>query len=670
MRKLLIVLFASLFVMTWATAQPQRNFSVDDALALKNVSSPRMSPDGKWIAYVVSSIDLEEDSSSSDLYMVPFAGGEPIAMTRSTESDSHPRWSPDGRYLGFLSSRGEDKSQIWLLDRRGGEPFQLSSVKSGVNGFEWSPDSKKIVLLSKDPDPDEEKAEGEDKDKKTKPPIVATRLQFKRDRAGYLDDRRTHIYVLDVESKKEEQITSGPYDDSSPTWSPDGKQIAFVSNRTEEPDANDNSDIFVVASEGGEPRQLTTNPGTDRSPAWSPDGASIAYVSSIKPELIWYATNHLAVVDVASGVEKVITESLDRNVGSPRFCSKGTLVFFLLEDSGNQHLALIPASGGDIERIVSGERNVRDYHMGPDQKTALLISNPSLPYEIFAQEGTGEPNQLSTTNQAMLSEARLSEVENIHFKSKDGTEVEGFVTKPPEFQQGTRYPAILRIHGGPVSQYSNSFSAEWQILAGAGYVVVAANPRGSSGYGEDFSKALFADWGNKDFEDVMAAVDHVIGLGYADSERLGVGGWSYGGILTNYVITQTDRFKAAISGASETNFLACYGTDHYQHEWEKELGLPWENRELYLKLSPITRVDKIVTPTLVMCGEVDWNVPLNQSEQLYQSLRRLGRDTMLVVYPGQSHGIRKPTYQKDRYERYLEWYGRLLKGETKSTTEP
>ncbi len=670
MRKLLIVLFASLFVMTWATAQPQRNFSVDDALALKNVSSPRMSPDGKWIAFVVSSIDLEEDSSSSDLYMVPFAGGEPIAMTRSTESDSHPRWSPDGRYLGFLSSRGEDKSQIWLLDRRGGEPFQLSSVKSGVNGFEWSPDSKKIVLLSKDPDPNEEKAEGEDKDKKTKPPIVVTRLQFKRDRAGYLDDRRTHIYVLDVESKKEEQITSGPYDDSSPAWSPDGKQIAFVSNRTEEPDANDNSDIFVVASEGGEPRQLTTNPGTDRSPAWNPDGASIAYVSSIKPELIWYATNHLAVVDVASGVEKVITESLDRNVGNPRFCSEGTTIFFLLEDSANQHLARIPVSGGDVERIVSGERDVRDYHMGPDQKTALLISKPSLPYEVFAQEGTGEPNQLSTTNQALLSEVRLGEVENIHFKSKDGTEVEGFVTKPPEFQQGTRYPTILRIHGGPVSQFSNSFSAEWQILAGAGYVVVAANPRGSSGYGEDFSKALFADWGNKDFEDVMAAVDHVIGLGYADSKRLGVGGWSYGGILTNYVITQTDRFEAAISGASETNFLACYGTDHYQHEWEKELGLPWENRELYLKLSPITRVDKIVTPTLIMCGEVDWNVPLNQSEQLYQSLRRLGRDTMLVVYPGQSHGIRKPSYQKDRYERYLEWYGRLLKGETKSTTEP
>jgi dipeptidyl aminopeptidase/acylaminoacyl peptidase len=653
-----------------ATAQTPRNFSIDDALALKNVADPRVSPDGKWIAYVVRSIDLEEDSSSSDIFMVPFEGGEPIAMTRSTESDSSPRWSPDGRYLGFLSGRGEDKSQIWLLDRRGGEPFQLSSVKGGVNSFDWSPDGKSIVLVSKDPDPHEEKAEGEDKEKKTKPPIVVTRLQFKRDRVGYLDDRRTHIYVLDVESKEEEQITSGPYDDSSPVWSPDGKQIAFVSNRTEEPDSNDNSDIFVVSSKGGEPRQLTKNPGTDRSPAWSPDGATITYVSSIKPELIWYATNHLAVVDVASGRENVLTESLDRNVRSPRFGSKGTLIFFLLEDSGNQHLALIPASGGKIERAVTGERTVSGYHLGPDRKTALLISTPSLPAEVFAQVDTDEPRQASMTNQTLLSEIRLGELENIHFKSKDGTEVEGFVTKPPDFVQGKRYPTILRIHGGPVSQFSHRFSAEWQIFAGAGYVVVAANPRGSSGYGEDFSKALFADWGNKDFQDVMAAVDHVIELGYADADKLGVGGWSYGGILTNYVITQTDRFKAAISGASETNYLACYGTDHYQHEWEKELGLPWENRELYLKLSPITRVDKIVTPTLIMCGELDWNVPLNQSEQLYQSLRRLGRDTMLVIYPGQSHGIRKPTYQKDRYERYLEWYGRLLKGETKATTNP
>jgi dipeptidyl aminopeptidase/acylaminoacyl peptidase len=568
-----------------------------------------------------------------------------------------------------LSSRDE-KSQIWLLDRRGGEPFQLSSLEGGVSSFDWSPDGKRIVVLSKDPDPEEESEDGaENGKKKAKPPIVVTRLQMKRDRLGYLDERRTHIYVLDVESKEAKQITSGPYDHSSPVWAPDGRQIAFVSNRTEEPDGNRNTDIFLIAPEGGEPRQLTTNPGSDRSPAWSPDGRSIAYVTVIKPELIWYATNHLAVIDVSGGTAKVLTEAVDRNVGRPRFSVDGKSITFLLEDSGNQHFARVPRDGGKLERIVAGDRDIRDYHVSPEGRTALLVSEPHLPYEVFAPNGSSEPRRISFVNRDHLSDVRLGEVENIHFKSKDGTEIEGFVTKPPDFKAGTRYPTLLWNHGGPVSQFSTRFNTIWQFFAGAGYVVVSSNPRGSSGYGEDFSAVLFADWGNKDFEDAVAAVDHVIELGYADPDKLGVGGWSYGGILTNYVITQSDRFKAAATGASETNYLACYGTDHYQYEWEMELGLPWENRELYLKLSPITKVENIVTPTLILCGEHDWNVPLNQSEQLYQRLRRLGRDTMLIIYPGQSHGIRKPSYQKDRYERWLDWFGRYLKGEAKETED-
>ncbi len=647
-----------------------RNFSMDDALDLKTVSDPQVSPDGKWVAYVVQSLDLEEDSDNSHLYMVPFDGGDAIALTRGSHSESRPRWSPDGRTLAFLSDREGDKSQVWLLDRRGGEPFQLSSLKSGASYLEWSPDSTKLVVVSRDPDPAEEDESDEkvsEKDK-TPPPIVVTRLQFKRDRLGYLDERRNHLYILDLSSKEAKQITSGPYDDASPVWSPDGLQIAFVSNRTEEPDSNRNSDIFLVAADDGALRQLTTNPGADSAPAWSPDGKTITYVSVVSPELIWYATNHLAVVDSETGEEQVLTTSLDRNVRRPRFSPGGDAVLFLLEDSANQHLARIGLSDSSPQRIVSGQRDIRDFNFGPEGKTALLLSEPHLPSEVFSMAGSSEPKQISSMNEKLLAEVRLGEVENIHFKSKDGTEVEGFVTKPPEFQEGRRYPTLLWIHGGPVSQYSTRFNTTWQVLAGAGYLVVSANPRGSSGYGESFSKAIWADWGNKDYEDVMAAVDHVIELGYADPDKLGVGGWSYGGILTNYVITKTDRFKAASGGASETNYIACYGTDHYQHDWEKELGLPWENRELYLELSPLTHVENIVTPDLILCGEKDWNVPLNQSEQLYQSLRRLGRDTMLVIYPGQSHGIRKPSYQKDRYERYLDWFGRYLNGEESKST--
>jgi dipeptidyl aminopeptidase/acylaminoacyl peptidase len=242
--------------------------------------------------------------------------------------------------------------------------------------------------------------------------------------------------------------------------------------------------------------------------------------------------------------------------------------------------------------------------------------------------------------------------------------IDGFLTRPPDAPSGSKLPTILRIHGGPVSQFSASFDLEWQMLAAHGYAVVAANPRGSSGRGRDFSRAIWADWGNKDFEDVMAAVDHVVNSGVADPDRLGVGGWSYGGILTNYVITKTTRFKAAISGASEVNYLANYGHDHYLREWEAELGLPWERTDLWISLSPFFKAPKVKTPTLVLCGQEDWNVPLINSEQLYQALRRLGVPTELVIYPGQGHGIERPSYQKDRYERYLAWYGRYVKGKS------
>ena len=293
---------------------------------------------------------------------------------------------------------------------------------------------------------------------------------------------------------------------------------------------------------------------------------------------------------------------------------------------------------------------------------AVYISDPHLPGEYFLVEKDGL-RRLTTVNDGWVAQFKLAEVENVQFPSKDGTEIEGFIFKPLGFDSGMRYPTLLRIHGGPVSQYDFAFNFEAQLFAANGYLVVLTNPRGSSGYGQEFSLGIYKSWGMKDFEDVMAGVDYAIAQGYADPERLGVGGWSYGGILTNYVITQTDRFKAAVTGASEVLFRSNYGHDHYQMQWEAELGLPWENVELWEKLSPFNRVEKIVTPTLIMGGEKDWNVPILNSEQLYQALRRLGRTTQLVVYPGQSHGIRLPSFMKDRWERYLKWYGKFVKGE-------
>ncbi|MDH5758460.1 MAG: S9 family peptidase [Gemmatimonadota bacterium] len=644
-----------------------RPVGVEDLFSIQRVGSPRVSPDGAWIAYTVSTTSLEKEESFTRIWMVSSAGGDPVAMTVEGKSASSPEWSPDGRYLTFLGSREEGKSQVWALDRRGGEAVALTEVEQGVSGYRWSPDATRLLLTIRDAEEkDPDAKEGAPRD-----PWVIDRLQFKRDYQGYLTgDRHTHLYVMDLETRTVRQLTTGRWDEGSPEWSPDGSRVAFVSNRTDDPDANRNSDIWVVDAGLTEPtdspRRVTTQPGSDGSPAWSPDGRSIAYVTTTDVDAIWYATGHLAVISAEGGEPRVLTASLDRNPSSPRWSDDGAWIWFGLEDSAEDHLVRIRPDGSGLTRVVAGPLSAGDFDWAGGTM-AMQVGTLDRPTEIHVVEtdGDGSPHLRRVThhNDEWLSGIALGRTRNVQFASADGTEIEGFVTFPPDFVSGRRYPVILRIHGGPVSQYSHTFNFEAQMFAADGYVVVYTNPRGSSGYGQAFSQAIFADWGNLDFQDVMAGVDHVIEEGWGDPDRLGVGGWSYGGILTNYVITQTGRFKGAVSGASEVLYVANYGHDHYQYEWEKELGVPWEgdNRERWERISPFNRVQDVTTPTLVMGGEDDWNVPILNSEQLYQALRRRGVPTQLVVYPGQSHGIAVPSYQKDRYERYLEWYARWVR---------
>ena len=636
-----------------------RPFSPDDVLRIRDVREPQISPDGAWVAYTVSTSDTAEDRNKSAVWMASWDGTRNVRLTTSKPGENTPRWSPDGRWLGFLSSREDEHSQLWLLDRQGGEGRKATTLPSDVDDYVWAPDGKRVALVAEDPDTAKPK---------TPAPIVIDRFQFKQDEAGYLGKQHRHVYLLDVESGKTTLLTAGDYDELLPAWSPDGKSLAFVSKRRPDADRDDNWDLYVMeAAAGAAPRQVTTfegpdnNPDYESRPAWSPDGRAIAYLQGGLPKLIYYGVQKLAVVPSAGGAPRILTAALDRNVASPGWSSDGSFITFLLEDDRAVGLARIPAAGGAIERLVSGPRVVSAFTAGAGGKLAVLASTPLVPDEVFALDGT-TLRPLSHQNDEWLARTKLGDVEPITFKSRDGTAINGFTVKPPDAVPGKRYPTILRIHGGPVSQYQYEFDSQLQTLAGRGYLVVVANPRGSSGRGERFATAIFADWGTKDAQDVLAAVDYAVAQGLADPARLGVGGWSYGGILTNYVIAQDRRFKAAVSGASISNVLAGYGTDQYVREYELELGAPWKATDTWIRLSfPFLHADRITTPTLFLCGDKDFNVPLLNSEQMYQALRSLGVETQLVIYPGQHHGINKPSYRRDRLERYLAWYDKHLK---------
>lgn len=653
--------------------QAKRKITVDDYSRIKNVTDPQISPEGKWVAYTVTTHDLKKDKNEDRIWMVPVSGGDAIPLTAEDVSSSHPRWSPDGKYLAFLSAREGDKTQVWLLNRQGGEAQQLTETIQDVGDFAWSPSSDRLVLVLQDPSPDEIKAaKFKDKDEKPKPkprPWVIDRLQFKEDEIGYLDRRRTHLYIFGMRDHKVRQITSGDYDDSEPAWSHDGRNLAFTSNRTADPDRNFNSDIWVASADntdkGKTLERVTTNPGADHSPSWSPDGKWITFVSQTDAHALDYATQNLAIAPSTGGEEKVLTRSIDRGVIAPRFSVDGKWIYFILEDDGAQNVARIPAMGGEITRPVSGRLMVDAFSMDREGTIAAQIGVTERPDEVYLLPGSGEAKlrRLTTTNDALMSQIILGDVDYAHFKSEDGTSIAGYMTKPVGYRAGEHYPTLLIPHGGPVWEYFAEFNFQAQLFAANGYAVVTPNPRGSSGYGQKFSEAIFADWGNKDFQDDMAAVDYAIAQGIADPDKLGVGGHSYGAISTNFIITQTTRFKAAISNAGEFLYVTNYGHDLYQRLWELELGLPWENRALWERLSPFNRVTKIVTPTLVMGGDIDWNVPIINSEQMYQSLKRLGVPTLLVVYPGEYHEFRRPSFIKDRDERYVFWFNHYVKGE-------
>jgi dipeptidyl aminopeptidase/acylaminoacyl peptidase len=674
------LLFLTTSIATQQGVTP-RPINVEDAFGIREVGDPQITDDGKWVAYTVARTSLEDDKTATRIWVMPSDGGDPIAMTVEKAESAHPRWSPDGKYIAFLSRRDEGKTQVWLLNRMGGEAQKLTKAIQDVDDFAWSPDSKRLVLVLRDPSAEEmegaktkdelsgkDKESKEAKDKeKTPRPVVVDRYRFKADTIGYLDRRRTHLYVFDIATEAVAQVTSGDFDDEQPEWSPDGKRLAFSSNRSmPDADRSYNSDIWVVSADntdkGAHLTQITTNPGADTAPAWSPDGMWIAYVTQLDPKLLDYSTRHIAVSPAAGGEPKVLTRSFDRMSEQPHFSPDGQSIYFIADDDGAMNLCRVPAAGGAITRPISGRIAVYAYAVARSGEIAAEIATLDHPGEIYTTSG-GPLTRITRVNDEFLAKVKTVTPEYVKFESKDGTTIAGYLYKPLNYVAGRKYPALLRPHGGPVWAYYGDFDHYSQLLAANGYVVLEPNPRGSTGYGQDFAKAIFADWGNKDYQDDMAMVDYAIALGLADPDKLGVGGWSYGGIATDFIIAQTRRFKAAISGAGGAFFASMYGHDEYVLDYETELGRPWANRPAWDKVSPFYKVTNITTPTLFLGGDGDSNVPILGGEQLYQALKSLGREAELVVYPGEFHILKTPSHIKDRFERTLSWYAHYVKAD-------
>ena len=649
-----------------------RPLAADDFYQLQRVSDPHLSPDGVWIVYTVTRHLRDGDKQDQDLWLARWNGKENIQLTNTAFGEHSPRWSPDGKFIAFLTDRGGGHAgdQIWLLNRAGGEARQLSHFSSEIASFAWSPDGTRVVFSAEVTPP--EQAES-DQPK----PIVLDRLQFKSDDAGYLRGERTHLFLLDVSTGETQQLTDGSFDELQPTWSPDGSQIAFLSKRGDEPDAHSNWDIYLVdAQPAATPRQLTTNPGTDgdptedwgsRPPAFSADGKQLTYVAAGKPEDLWYSLVQVNAIPIAGGDATLPVAKLDRQSFDPLWSADGKWIYFRLEDDASMVLARIRLRDGKVEELTNSGGVVSEFDVATPHRVlgghiVAVWESSDRPPELVAVESDGRLRPLSHHNDAWLADVPLAQSRMIQFKSADGTMIHGLMMMPEGSSMAERQPTILRLHGGPVAQHQFEFDFEWQLLAANGYVIVGPNPRGSSGRGYEFQKALFGQWGTVDVPDVLAAADYAVSIGIADAQRLGVGGWSYGAILTNYVIAADTRFKVATSGAGMGNMLAAYGDDQYVREWELELGLPWEHTDRWLHVSDaFLHADRITTPTLFLVGADDENVPPIGAEQMYQALRRLHVPTQLVIYPGEHHGFSRPSFRVDRVQRYLEWYGRYLK---------
>jgi len=658
-----------------------------DLLKMQFVSAPALSPCGKTVAFVKTDIDSEKGEYRSHIYVVPSAGGAVHQFTAGGKAETSPRFSPCGTKMAFVSDRSGDK-QIFVLDlERGGEAVQSTFLRYGATNPTWSPDSLSLAFLSRSAEgqedgwlatprtPDEKDAEEKTRREEAK---VVDRIKYKSDESmGLLDGKNSHVWVVSLaDVKRPRRLTYGDCDYVDPKWSPCGEYLALSSNRDADREfAPYHSDIYVLTVKSGEIKRLTATPGPAGNPTWSPDGRHIAFLGH-RHEFRSATLQRIWLVPAEGGEVANLTRDFDRSVGDQTnsdcrygenkevlvFTPDGASIYFLASDRGDTHLHVLNLKTLAIDQVTRGRRHVQGVAFDKEARTAALCeSGFTQPAELFVLDADGSERQLTFVNQALLEEVTLSEPEEFWYKGALGWDVQGWLMKPTNYAEGNKYPLILEIHGGPHTQYGASFFYEFQLLANNGFGVLFTNPRGSHGYGQKFVDAVRGDYGGNDYADLMLGVDHVAKLPWVDENRLGVTGGSYGGFMTNWIVGHTKRFKGAVTHRSISNWLSFYGVSDIGYTFTEYelLGNPWDNVELLLKHSPITYVKNVVTPTLVLHCEQDMRCPIEQGEQFYVYLKKLGVKTRLVRYPGSNHELTrsgKPKLRLENMRQVVGWF--------------
>lgn len=668
MRTLLLALFtllAAQIAPIWAQGNP---FTVETMLRLARISEPALSPDGTTVAFTVQRIDVQGNTKPTHIYTVPVTGGVPRQITFEGTSNTEPEWAPDGSRIYFVSDRS-GSSQIWSTQPDGAGSRQITRLSTEASGIVPTPNGMRLLFVSRvypqceaDNACNQQQLDAEEQSK------VEARIYdslLYRHWNTWQDQRRQHLMSINVDGSDVIDLTPGRWDvppfslGGGPGYavSPDSNEVAFVMNRDADAASSTNTDIFVVSIGGGEIRQITSSLGADNAPQYSPDGRSLAFTNQ---ERAGYESDRvrLMVLNRATGETIDLTEPLDRWVGEYTWSPDSARLFYTVEDRGRTRLEMISRNGGGARSIISGAASVGDIQFTQDGRTLIYTEvSGSRPAEIYRASSAGGPAvALTHLNDELLASVELTPLEEIFTESTDGARISTFIVRPPGFTAGRRYPLLLLLHGGPQGAWGESWSYRWnaQVFAAEGYVVAMPNPRGSTGYGQDFIEGVSGDWGGQVYEDIMAVVDDVSALPYVDSTRMAAAGGSYGGYMVNWLLGHTDRFKAFVSHAGVYDLRSMAGSTEelWFVKWEFG-GMPWENPEAYEKWSPSNFVTAFKTPTLVVHGEQDYRVPVSQGLQLFTALQEMDVPSRLLLFPDEGHWIQKP-------QNTLLWYSQVL----------